>query len=110
MSQEESFEPGMEREDREDELDPVKDLFNALGEKERKINDAVREAPTVEIDDTAGGYSVPSERARLFSGRSLPKPSDEQPFASEQLGIPLKRVGSRSLISRLISKLFASRS
>lgn len=92
----------MEREHPEDELDPVKDLFNALGEKEDSLGEAHRRNPALDWDPNAG-YG-------LSSGRPQPRLPEDQPFVGEQPGLPLKRVGQRSLFSRLISKLFASRS
>jgi len=91
MSKEESLEPGIEPGDQENELDPIRDLFDALIEKENVLGEAHRQNPALEWDPNSG-YGPPSKRSAMPHEPQL-----------------RKRSGIRSFISQLISKFFASR-
>lgn len=100
MSKEESLEPGIEPEDQENELDPIRDLDDALTEKEEVLGETHRWNPAVDWDPNSG-YGPSSKRSDI--------PYEPDCFASEQPSSPLKRSAIRSFISQLISKFFASR-
>ncbi len=111
MNKKESFEPGMDSEDEENELDPLRDLNDELHKIGEKLDHANRVDPTTDWSPNGGYESAKNSRTSERSSVKLPKDSLASGFPSDNFSgeQPLKKVGSRSLIRQLISKLFPSR-